>query len=30
MINNEIDSIEKLTVRKGSIDRVNKMYTMLN
>ena len=29
-INHEIDTIEKINIRTGSIDRVNKKYTTLN
>ena len=29
-INHEIDTIEKINIRMGSIDRVNKKYTILN
>ena len=29
-INPEIDTIEKINIRTGSIDRINKKYTILN
>ena len=29
-ITHEIDRIEKINIRTGSIDRVNKKYTLLN
>ena len=29
-INHEIDTIEKINIRTGSIDRINKKYTKLN
>ena len=29
-INHEIDTIEKINIRTGSIDRINKKYTILN
>ena len=29
-INHEIDTIEKINIRKGSIERINRKYTLLN
>ena len=29
-INHEIDTIEKTNIRKGSIERINRKYTLLN
>ena len=29
-INHKIDTIEKINIRTGSIDRINKKYTILN
>ena len=30
IINHEIDTIEKIDIRKGSIDHINKKYSTLN
>ena len=29
-INHEVDTIEKINIRKGSIERINRKYTLLN